>query len=171
MRRHVALLRGVSPMNARMPELKRCFERAGFTNVRTLLSSGNVVFDAAAAAEATLVRRAEAAMAAELGRSFQAFVRSQAELKQLLAADPFDSFPLPPGAKRVVTFLRRPHAEALALPVQAHDALILQLRGREVLSAYVPGPRGPLFMALIEKTFGQCVTTRTWDTVRKCAAA
>jgi uncharacterized protein (DUF1697 family) len=170
MRRHVALLRGVSPMNARMPELKRCFERAGFTNVRTLLSSGNVVFDAAAA-EATLVRRAEAAMAAELGRSFQAFVRTQAALTQLLAADPFDSFPLPPGAKRVVTFLRRPHAEALALPVQAHDALILQLRGREVLSAYVPGPRGPLFMALIEKTFGQCVTTRTWDTVRKCAAA
>jgi uncharacterized protein (DUF1697 family) len=171
MRRHVALLRGVSPMNARMPELKRCFERAGFTNVRTLLSSGNVVFDAAAAAEATLVRRAEAAMAAELGRSFEAFVRSQAELNQLLAADPFDPFPLPPGAKRVVTFLRRPHAEALALPVQAHDAWILQLRGREVLSAYVPGPRGPLFMALIEKTFGQCVTTRTWDTVRKCAAA
>lgn len=171
MPRHVALLRGVSPMNARMPELKRCFERAGFTNVRTLLSSGNVVFDAAAMAEATLVRRAEAAMAAELGRSFQAFVRTQAELKQLLAADPFDAFPLPPGAKRVVTFLRRPHAEALALPVQAHDAWILQLRGREVLSAYVPGPRGPLFMALIEKTFGQCVTTRTWDTVRKCAAA
>ena len=95
MRRHVALLRGVSPMNARMPELKRCFERAGFTNVRTLLSSGNVVFDAAAKSEAGLVRKAEAAMAAELGRRFEAFVRTQAALQELVAADPFGSMTLP----------------------------------------------------------------------------
>ena len=41
--RYVAFLRGVSPMNARMPELKACFEAAGFSGVRTLLSSGNMV--------------------------------------------------------------------------------------------------------------------------------
>ena len=41
----------------------------------------------------------------------------------------------------------------------------------QVFSAYVPGPRGPVFMTLIEKTFGTALTTRTWDTVRKCAAA
>jgi hypothetical protein len=31
-RRYVALLRGVSPMNAKMPELARCFEAAGFSD-------------------------------------------------------------------------------------------------------------------------------------------
>jgi hypothetical protein len=41
--------------------------------------------------------------------------------------------------------------------------------GQEVFSAYVPSPRGPVFMTLIEKTFGKEVTTRTWDTVRKVA--
>jgi len=46
MPRFVAFLRGVSPLNARMPELKSSFEAAGFRNVRTVLSSGNVVFDA-----------------------------------------------------------------------------------------------------------------------------
>jgi uncharacterized protein (DUF1697 family) len=170
MPRHVALLRGVSPMNARMPELKRCFESAGFTNVRTLLSSGNVVFDATAASEATLVRKAEAAMAAQLGRSFDTFVRPLVALQELLDADPFASMALPENAKRVVTFLREPHATTLNLPIQAHDASILLVRGREVLSMYVPGAKGPMFMTLIEKTFGKCVTTRTWDTVRKCAA-
>jgi len=30
-------------------------------------------------------------------------------------------------------------------------------------------PRGPAFMTLIERTFGQAVTTRTWDTVKKVA--
>jgi len=46
MPRYVAFLRGVSPSNARMADLKRAFEIAGFSEVRTLLSSGNVVFDA-----------------------------------------------------------------------------------------------------------------------------
>ena len=48
---------------------------------------------------------------------------------------------------------------------------ILASTGREVFTAYVPSPRGPVFMTLIEKTFGSEVTTRTWDTVRKCATA
>ena len=62
-------------MNARMPELKRCFERAGFTEVKTVLSSGNVIFSAAAASEAALERKAEAVMAKELGRAFYTIVR------------------------------------------------------------------------------------------------
>ena len=43
--------------------------------------------------------------------------------------------------------------------------------GREVFTTYMPSPKGPVFMRLIEKTFGKNITTRTWDTVRKCADA
>jgi len=43
-RRYAAFLRGVMPTNRKMPELKRCFEVAGFTEVKTVLASGNVVF-------------------------------------------------------------------------------------------------------------------------------
>jgi uncharacterized protein (DUF1697 family) len=60
MPRYVAFLRGVSPVNAKMTDLKRCFEEAGFTHVRTVLSSGNVVFDSRSSSEAVLERRAEA---------------------------------------------------------------------------------------------------------------
>jgi hypothetical protein len=35
----------------------------------------------------------------------------------------------------------------------------------------VPGDKGPVFMQLLEKTFGRDITTRTWDTVTKCAKA
>jgi uncharacterized protein (DUF1697 family) len=42
--RYVAFLRGVTPQNAGMADLKRCFESAGFGEVRTVLASGNVVF-------------------------------------------------------------------------------------------------------------------------------
>ena len=167
----VAFLRGVMPMNAKMAELRRCFERAGFTNVRTVLSSGNVVFSARARSEAAIVRQAEAAMATHLGRTFYTIVRPASFLRALLDSDPYAGFGLPANAKRIVTFLREAHPARPALPIEIDGVRILAMTGREVLSAYLPNPRGPVFMALIEKTFGVNVTTRTWDTVRKCATA
>jgi len=171
MPRYVALLRGVSPMNARMPALRACFEGAGFTNVTTLLSSGNVVFDAPRRSDVTLARQAEAAMAETLGRNFRTFIRSQAQLRALLDADPFQAFELPPGAKRVVTFLDATPVPPAVLPIAKAGARILAMRDREVFTAYVPAPGTPVFMALITKTFGDATTTRTWDTLRRCAAA
>ncbi len=171
MPRYVALLRGVSPMNANMAELRRCFERAGFTNVKTVLASGNLVFDARAASEATLARKAEAAMAKHVGHAFATIVRSVRALRELLERDPFSAHRLPASAKRVVTFLRAPQSGRLSLPLKEDGARILAMNGREVFIAYVPSPRGAVFMRLIEKTFGTSVTTRTWDTIKKCVAA
>lgn len=171
MTRYVAFLRGVSPMNAKMPELKRCFEDAGFTDVKTVLASGNVVFGASKAAASTLQRKAEAAMTKRLGRTFHTIVRSASALQRLLEADPYADFRLPANAKRVVTFLREPHEAKLSLPLEIDGARIVAMNGSEVFSAYVPHPRGPVFMSLIEKTFGSEVTTRTWQTIEKCVAA
>ena len=172
MPRYVALLRGVSPMNAKMPELKAAFEAAGFTLVKTVLASGNVVFDTArATAAATLQRKCEAAMSEALDRSFATIVRPQKELQALLEADPFARFKLSAGAKRIVTFLREAPRALPKLPIELDEARILAVQGHEIFTAYVPHPGNPVFMNLIEKTFGKDLTTRTWDTVRKCAAA
>lgn len=130
MPRYVAFLRGVSPMNARMPELKKCFESAGFEDVRILLSSGNVAFSCRASKE-----------------------------------------PLPAAAKPVVTFLPAALGSVPELPIELDGACIHEMRGLEVLVSYVPNQKGPVFMALLERTFGKNITTRTFDTVRKCAAA
>ena len=171
MTRYVAFLRGVSPMNAKMPELKRAFEAAGFGDVKTLLSSGNVAFSARSAALATLERKAEQAMQAELGRSFATVMRASTCLQALIDSDPFAGFQLAPDAKRVVTFLRRPAAQRLALPIERDGARILAMTDGEVFTAYVASDKGPVFMTLLERTFGTDITTRTLDTVKKCAAA
>lgn len=168
MPRYVAFLRGVSPMNAKMPAVKECFERAGFTDVRTVLASGNVVFSAGSTSARTLERTIEAATTQHLGRTFRTLVRSISALETLAARDPFAAFRLPEQAKRVVTFLRQPPKPAPNLPVEADGARILAFEGTEAFTAYVPSPRGPVFMTLIEDTFGSDVTTRTWDTVLKC---
>jgi uncharacterized protein (DUF1697 family) len=169
--RCVALLRGVSPMNCRMQALRACLEGAGFDRVKTVLSSGNAVFDARKAATDAIEKRIEAALVSHLGRSFDTFVRTSDEVAAMLAADPFAGNALPAGAKRVVTFLREPPRPALALPIVADGVHIAACIGREVFTAYEPNPRGPVFMKMIEARFGSTNTTRTWDTVRKCVEA
>ena len=139
MPRYVAFLRGVSPQNAKMPELKRAFESAGFTEVRTLLSSGNVVFNARKASPASLEQRADKAMQATLGRSFGSFVRSAEQLQALITSDPFARFGVAPEAKRIITFLRsadvstrRSHLaslQVLSQPSEPSDAAAIPRSG------------------------------------------
>ena len=154
-----------------MTELKKCLETAGFGDVKTVLGSGNVVFSSRAASRESLQRRIEAEMRTSLGRVFATTVRSIEELAALQAADPFKSFELPARDKRVVTLLRAKPTVKVKLPVELDDARILCVKGTEVFSAYVPSPKGPVFMALIEKTFGKDLTTRTWDTIGKVVKA
>lgn len=169
MPRYAAFLRGVTPMNLKMPALKGAFESAGFADVRTVRSSGNVVFTGRATSESALERRGEQAMAAALGRAFLTIVRPVDLLRELLASDPYAPFRVPPAAKRIVTFLRDEPRTAVALPAERDGVRLLALEGRHLYSAYLPSPKGPVFMALIERTFGTELTTRTWDTVARVA--
>jgi uncharacterized protein (DUF1697 family) len=171
MPRYVALLRGVSPANLKMSDLKRCLEIAGYTKVKTILSSGNVAFDGASGSVAAIERRIEAALTTQLGRSFYTIVRSVEELNDLIEADPYAEFDLPADAKRVVTFARKLASPRSSLPIDRDGAQILVARSREAFTAYLPSRRGAIFMELIKATFGSEVTTRTWETVKKCAKA
>ena len=157
------------PTNCKMPALKAAFEAAGFTDVKTVLGSGNVVFDARSSSEQLLQQKAEAAMQDRLGKAFMTIVRSIEQLRKVLATDPYKPFNVSPKAKRIVTFLRGRPTAKIKLPVELDGARILALIDGEIFSAYLPNPKGPVFMTLIDKTFGKDVTTRTWDTVAKVA--
>lgn len=171
MPRYAALLRGVSPMNCKMADLRNALERAGFTNVKTVISSGNAVFSARMSPEQALQRKCEAAFEQHLGRSFLTIVRSIADLEKLLAADPYQRFQRPPNAKRDVTFLREAPVRKPKLPVELRGARICSVEDRVAFSFHVPQQADPAFMVLIEKTFGKDVTTRTWETVDRIVKA
>jgi uncharacterized protein (DUF1697 family) len=161
-------------MNCKMADLKGALEDAGFSGVKTILASGNVVFAAPAArasSDAALASKVEAAIEKGLDRSFPVIVRAVDALAEILDADPYAAFRVAAGAKRVVTFLKDAPKAKLSLPLEIDGARILCVQGSEVFTAYVPHPKGPVFMTLIEKTFGKNVTTRTWDTVKKVVAA
>src|SRR3954470_23479090 len=106
MPRYAAFLRGVSPMNLKMPALKAALEGSGFTEVKTLLSSGNVVFSGRRATDTAIENKVVAAIEEDTGKTFGVIVRSIEELAALIDAEPYAAFRLPAASKRVVTFLR-----------------------------------------------------------------
>lgn len=171
MPRYAVFLRGVSPMNLKMPALSAALEDAGFSDVKTVLASGNAVFSARKAPEASLQRKAEAAIEAATGKPFMAFVRSIEHLQGLLDADPYAKFKLPANAKRIVTFLHDAPTGLPKLPHEVDGAHLLALHRHELFSAYVPKHNDPLFMRLIDKHCGKAQTTRTWETIRKVCSA
>lgn len=136
-----------------------------------MLASGNVVFGSRARSEKALAREIEAAMKKGLGRTFTTIVRPVSFLKELLESDPYATFKLPSNAKRIVTFLGKPDKAKRSLPTEADGVRILATNGSEVFTIYVPTPKGPVFMTMLGKAFGENVTTRTWNTVRRCAGA
>jgi uncharacterized protein (DUF1697 family) len=89
MTRYAAFLRGVNlgKRTVKGTELKAAFEAMGFENVKTLLASGNVLFDAKASK--TLKQKIEAGLEAEFSFKVPIVLRSVDELKAMVAANYF----------------------------------------------------------------------------------
>jgi len=93
MTRYVAFLRAVNVGGTgRLPmaELRTMCEAVGFTNVRTYIASGNVVFDSKLA-EASVKSRLERCLEEYAGKPVGVAVRTREELAQVLTANPFKS--------------------------------------------------------------------------------
>lgn len=109
---HVALLHSIVFGPGRrvvMAELKAMAERLGFANPRTLVATGNLVFDAQAADLATLENRLEAAFRDTFGKHVDIILRRADAWKRLAAGNPFSGpFPGDDGANVCVRVMREP---------------------------------------------------------------
>ena len=176
--RYVALLRGINVGGHRMikkEELQAIFEACGFTDVRPVLASGNVVFSSTETDESALQQQIESTLAEGVGYQVDVMVRTIAYLNELLELHPFAKAEEWDEVKLYVTFLtHRPESEP-ELPVDLGDqnALALGLHDREFFAVARKGRDGRYgdFSPFIKQAFGaQPITTRNWRTVVKLAA-
>lgn len=90
MTQYVALLRGINVGGnniIRMTDLKACFESLGLKDVRTYIQSGNVLFRATGSAQ-SLTKRIENALSKSFGYEPRVVVRSQKQMKEIVANAP-----------------------------------------------------------------------------------
>lgn len=87
---HIALLRGVNVggVQVKMEDLRALCTDAGFSDVRTYIASGNVLFDSDRD-ESGVKAELEARLKAAYGRSIGVVVRSPAEMRAVVAANPW----------------------------------------------------------------------------------
>lgn len=91
MKRHIALLRGINVGKAKriaMADLRALMESLGFAGVRTLLNSGNVVFDARSGTPAAHARQLRAAILERTGIDCEVIVKTAADIAAALAEHP-----------------------------------------------------------------------------------
>ena len=105
-----ALLRGIAPSGRNMTndKLRGVFERLGFTQVASVLASGNIVFRCDTADTAVLEQRIEDALATDLGLSSRTILRAHADLRALLDSDPFPGLTHGRATYLTATFLKDP---------------------------------------------------------------
>lgn len=168
--RYVALLRGITPSNPNMrsEKLRKVFESLGFVNARTVLASGNVLFQSRSRNRRTLETKIERALLGQLGFSSVAVVRSREQLLQLVAGDPFRSFKDAPSSRLNVTFLKNPPHATMMFPYWAPDrtyGLLVLDEGAICSVVNLSGATTPELMRWLESHFGREITTRTWKTV------
>ncbi len=176
--RYVALLRAINMIGRKvvpMTELAELFSSLGFQNVKTLLATGNVIFEQRGSDERQLVSQIEGKLRRSLGYEVSVPLRTTAELDELVRLSPFKKEKIDnKKAKAFVTFLARSPGADLKLPFAApkREFKIVGAGPREVFSVrYALGAgRFGDSVTFIERKFGQPTTSRNYNTVVKLAA-
>ena len=156
-----------------MANLRALAEKSGLKNARTLLQSGNLIFDAASKAPAAVEKLLEAACAKTFGLTNEIHVRTTAEIDAVLARNPFTKEAKADPAHLHVLFLREapPSAAFKALQAAIKGREYLQGDGRHVYLVYPDGAgNSKLTSALIARHLGMAGTARNWNTIGKLAA-
>ena len=170
----IALLRGINVGRAKriaMADLRELLQALGHTQVRTLLNSGNAVFEATGRSTGRIAGDIEQSIAERLGLQVPVVVVSAKELDASVADNPLREAMQDPS-KFLVAFAQEAAALAPAQPLLAQswepEAFAL---GPKV--AYLWCAAG-MIESRIAKAFaratGETATARNWATVLKLQA-
>jgi len=175
--KYVALLRGINVGGSKlikMAELSRIFTSMGLKNVKTLIQSGNVLFESTKTDPIALTKQIEKALRGAVGFEVPVVLRTIAELEAIVKLNPFKKAKSDSDATLYVTFLVEPLKTRPKIPLLSakKDCEVIHLNPREVFTVAFAMPNGRRgeSMAFIEKEFGKSVTTRNWNTVIKILA-
>jgi uncharacterized protein (DUF1697 family) len=172
---HVALLRAVNVGGKKpilMSEARKLLTELGFDRVRSLLQSGNLVFQSKEQTGLDLEDFLEKEAAKRLNLHTDFLVRTEDEWKRIIADNPFRDEAKRDAAHLVVMFLKRaPCAKDLkVLQAAITGPEIVSAEGRQAYIVYPAGiGRSRLTNALVEKTLGTRGTSRNWRTILKLA--
>ena len=171
---HIALLRAINVggHTVSMERLRGLFAELGHKNVRTLIASGNVVFDAGSKKSTTLEAALEKHLEKALGYGVSTFVRTPEEISAIVAHEPFPRSVIDKAHALWIGFLKdTPGTDAVqkltALRCATDD---FHVHGREIYwLRRVTSTESKIAGNSLERALGGPLTARNITTVRKLA--
>ena len=156
-----------------MADLRSMMERLGFTECRTLLNSGNVVFSAGNESPSSTANRIEQAISEECGFDAPVTALSAAEFSTVIEENPLTEI-ADNHSRLAVAFLMDPDELELLESLTHEDWNPEALALGSQRAAYLWMPNRVIDSRLNEAVVGaldKAVTARNWKTVMKIAAA
>jgi uncharacterized protein (DUF1697 family) len=171
---YIALLRGINVGRAKrvpMADLCKLVAELGYSDVRSVLNSGNVVFSGPAKKPAAVAAAIEEALVLRLGVASRVIVLDRDELAAIIGANTLLE-QATDHSRLLVFVLEQAELRALLDPLAERDWApeALALGGR---AAYVWCPTGVLDSAVataVGKQLGDKTTSRNWNTLSKLHA-
>lgn len=169
---YVALLRGIGPANPnqRNENLRGVFEELGFEDVRTVISSGNVLFRSSSTDIPGMEATIEAAWPEKLGFKSTTIIRSISDLEEVVELDPFQGLEHSPESYLLVTFCRHPLELDVEVPhrLPGSPSELIAVTERELFTVSDMTVGGSAdAMVWGEKQIGKEITSRSWLTVQR----
>lgn len=157
-----------------MAELRALAEELGFARPRTLLATGNLIFEAPVADARAVEARLEPAFAKRFGRQIDVIVRAGDDWPALMAANPFPEASGREPSRVAVRVMRSPVGQAVADRLEPYRAAGegLAVAGGDLWLHLPDGVSGSrLASAVTPARAGGVGTFRNWNTVRKIGEA
>jgi len=170
----VALLRGINVGRAKrisMPDLRDLIEALGFSDVRTLLNSGNVVFQARRPNTVKIASAIELSVQAKFGFSAHTVVLTAEELDAIVAGNTLPQAKAEPS-RFLVAFVAYAATLSKAQPLlsQTWEPDVLAIGNRAAYLWCASGIIESKLLLAFTRATEQATTTRNWTTVLKLQA-
>jgi len=169
---YVALLYSIGIGEGRrliMADWRSMMEDLGFQNPRTLIATGNAIFECRVAAIRTLEHQLEVAFDRRFGRRVDTIVRAAASFRRLTAGNPFPRESERDGACVVVRVMRKPlDRESVAALTRylTQDERLEVVQGDLWVHFRQDPARSRLLPLLASQRLG-IGTVRNWNTIRR----
>ena len=157
---YVAFLRGINVGGhkiVKMEALKRAFEKLGMKQVKTILASGNVLFESSESDAGKLCRKIETGLEKSLGHPVGVVLRCISQIEKLEKAEPFKGVAITPATRLWVTLLK----EKQKGKTEVFTVFQVTTNLRAGMDA----------MDNLDKTYGKNITTRSWNTLGRILKA
>ena len=171
MTRVLSLLRGINvsgQKKIKMAELKSQYEKLGFTNVKSYIQSGNILFSPPKnSSKASLKKAIEETILQHYGFDVDVQIKTQDDWKAIVENCPF---PITEETKTKLhlSFLSKAPSknkiELLYEQVKVPEKLVID---KDIIYLYCPNGygRSKLTNTVIESKLGVKATTRNWQTI------